>query len=1054
LSLSGAAIVFITAAGADIQQPPSEGAFADGDKTKLDGIEAGADVTDTTNVTAAGALMDSEVTNLAQVKAFDSADYATAAQGALADSALQSGDNISALVNDAGYLTAAGTKDFVASGTIANGDVVVLNSDGTVSVAAGVTEGTGTPAVFESGGVETTSSVYDSTSQKVVIAYRDVGAFTYYGTAVVGTVSGTSISFGTPVVFESASTDFISATFDSTTNKVVIAYKDEGNSNYGTAVVGTVSGTSISFGTPVVFESASTSDVSATYDVNAQKVVIAYKDFANSQYGTAIVGTVSGTSISFGTAVVFESATTEDCNIVYDSNAQKVVIAYQDKGNSDYGTAIVGTVSGTSISFGSPAVFESAASRDYSLAYDSNGQNIVIAYTDTGNSNYGTAVIGTVSGTSISFGSPTVFESVASFFVSATYDANAQKIVISYRDDGNSSYGTVISGTVSGTSISFGTPAVFESAVSQYMSSTYDESAQKVVISYQDSGNSSFGTGVVFQNESTNVADWVGIAAEGIADAATGAVNLAGSVNSQQSGLTIDATYYVNDAGSLTTTDTGYLVGRAVAADSILISDPLPAPPKSGTHNFVASGTIGNGDLVVVNSDGTVSVAAESSVDQGVGSPVVFQSGSTTYTSATYDANAQKVVIAYRENSTTDYGTAVVGTVSGTSISFGTPVVFESASTIHISATYDANAQKIVIAYQDLGNSDYGTAVVGTVSGTSISFGSPVVFESAGSGEVSATYDANAQKVVIAYRDSGNSNYGTAVVGTVSGTSISFGSPVVFESASSNEFSATYDANAQKVVIAYGDAGNSTYGTAVVGTVSGTSISFGSPVVFESAYTLQISATYDANAQKIVIAYQDFGNSGYGTSIVGTVSGTSISFGSPVVFLSASASRVTATYDANAQKVVVAYRDGGNSSYGTAIAGTVSGTSISFGSPVVFESALTLELTATYDANAQKAVIAYRDTGNSDYGTSVVFQNASTSTNLTAENYIGISDGAYSDAATATVQVAGAVDDAQSGLTAGKSYYVQGDGTLNTTPDDPSVFAGTAVSASKIIVKG
>jgi len=58
------------------------------DGTKLDGIEAGADVTDTTNVTAAGALMDSEVTNLAQVKAFDSADYATAAQGATADAAL------------------------------------------------------------------------------------------------------------------------------------------------------------------------------------------------------------------------------------------------------------------------------------------------------------------------------------------------------------------------------------------------------------------------------------------------------------------------------------------------------------------------------------------------------------------------------------------------------------------------------------------------------------------------------------------------------------------------------------------------------------------------------------------------------------------------------------------------------------------------------------------------------------------------------------------------------------------------------------------------------
>ena len=67
-------------------------AFTDAEQTKLSGIEALADVTDTTNVTAAGALMDSEVTNLAQVKAFSSADYATAAQGTLAASALQSSD--------------------------------------------------------------------------------------------------------------------------------------------------------------------------------------------------------------------------------------------------------------------------------------------------------------------------------------------------------------------------------------------------------------------------------------------------------------------------------------------------------------------------------------------------------------------------------------------------------------------------------------------------------------------------------------------------------------------------------------------------------------------------------------------------------------------------------------------------------------------------------------------------------------------------------------------------------------------------------------------------
>jgi len=51
-------------------------------------VEDGADVTDTANVTSAGALMDSEVTNLAQVKAFSSSDYATAAQGTTANAAL------------------------------------------------------------------------------------------------------------------------------------------------------------------------------------------------------------------------------------------------------------------------------------------------------------------------------------------------------------------------------------------------------------------------------------------------------------------------------------------------------------------------------------------------------------------------------------------------------------------------------------------------------------------------------------------------------------------------------------------------------------------------------------------------------------------------------------------------------------------------------------------------------------------------------------------------------------------------------------------------------
>ena len=47
--------------------------FTTADNTKLDGIEASADITDTANVTSAGALMDSELTGIAHVKSLNQA---------------------------------------------------------------------------------------------------------------------------------------------------------------------------------------------------------------------------------------------------------------------------------------------------------------------------------------------------------------------------------------------------------------------------------------------------------------------------------------------------------------------------------------------------------------------------------------------------------------------------------------------------------------------------------------------------------------------------------------------------------------------------------------------------------------------------------------------------------------------------------------------------------------------------------------------------------------------------------------------------------------------
>ena len=86
-------------------------------------------------------------------------------------------------------------------------------------------------------------------------------------------------------------------------------------------------------------------------------------------------------------------------------------------------------------------------------------------------------------------------------------------------------------------------------------------------------------------------------------------------------------------------------------------------------------------------------------------------------------------------------------------------------------------------------------------------------------------------------------------------------------------------------------------------------------------------------------------------------------------------------------------------------------------------------------------------------GEYAVFQHAGIST-LTSENYIGIAEHAAADTETATVLIKGGVSTTQSSLTPGQTYFVQGDGTIGTSADSPSVTAGTAVTSTKLIVKG
>ena len=298
------------------------------------------------------------------------------------------------------------------------------------------------------------------------------------------------------------------------------------------------------------------------------------------------------------------------------------------------------------------------------------------------------------------------------------------------------------------------------------------------------------------------------------------------------------------------------------------------------------------------------------------------------------------------------------------------------------------------------------------------------------------------------------------IVGTVSGTSISFGTEVVFNSGSTNKVRPVYDSTNDKTVIAYRDDGNSSYGTAIVGTVSGTSISFGSEVVFESASVSHLDAAFDSDNGKVVVAYRDDGNSNDGTAIVGTVSGTSISFGTPVVFDDdgdyGENTDNSMVYDTNAKKILVVYPrtvSGSYSNRGFVFPLSVSGTTVVADTPTNFDGSSYVSYPAiSFDSNVNKSLISFPDGGN-EYANTASF--APLSGNLTTENFVGFMKGAALDGTNGEILSSCSIARNQTSLTAGQTYFVSPtDGALSTSAGSPSVTAGTAISNTELIVKG
>ena len=305
------------------------------------------------------------------------------------------------------------------------------------------------------------------------------------------------------------------------------------------------------------------------------------------------------------------------------------------------------------------------------------------------------------------------------------------------------------------------------------------------------------------------------------------------------------------------------------------------------------------------------------------GTPVVSRSASTSLATPAFDPATGRTNILYVSSGTNpQWIYARSGIVSGTSMTFGSEATgtYNANGDILSPAFINAGANKSVAVMTQYQSGQYQAhAYVLTTSGTSISFGSPVVLDSSGAFNNShrhgAVYDSNAGKVVIFYQEPNQNSF--ARVGTISGSTISFGSRVTFSSSTfmvqNTQVYPCFDTNSNKVVLA---TTNSITGkpSVIVGTVSGTSISFGAPVVINEAAANAngMYAAFDSSTNTVSISYYtSSGDVGHWLQKV-KVNGTSVDVG-PKISLSGNAVYGPTRYADDIDRTIVLQQDSGGS---------------------------------------------------------------------------------------------------------------------------------------------
>jgi hypothetical protein len=261
-----------------------------------------------------------------------------------------------------------------------------------------------------------------------------------------------TLEAGVKELFETSVASYISAVALSETTALV-AYSDGGSSSYGTAVILSVSGSTITTGTPHTFTSTAITQLHACV-LSSTSVLVAYSVDSDDD-GNATILSISGTTISSGSAYEFLTGNVAYLSTVMLSSTTALII--YSKALSYEGSARVATVSGSTISYGTEHEWFNTDEARFTAGslVSANKVLAIFSVPDGGGAYDSYSIVLSVSGTTVTSGSSYAIQTGLGIVCRVGTLAN-DKAIINYRTTDSATTVARVA-NVSGTVVSLGT---------------------------------------------------------------------------------------------------------------------------------------------------------------------------------------------------------------------------------------------------------------------------------------------------------------------------------------------------------------------------------------------------------------------------------------------------------------------------------------------------------------------------------------------------------------------------------------------------------------------